>query len=82
MGGLRGYTRIETVARYPAPGGAFLPPKNTIGWERGHTHSFFTFLDDIAHGRRSECSISDGARLQQLMEILQASDRAGTWMEV
>ena len=82
MGGLRGYTRIETVARYPAPGGAFLPPKNTIGWERGHTHSFFTFLDDIAHGRRSECSISDGARLQRLMEILQASDRAGTWMEV
>lgn len=82
IGGLRGYTRIETASRYPAPGGVFLPPKNSVGWDRGHTHCFYTFLDDVAHGRRSECSIADGAHLQALMEALHASDRAGAWMEV
>ncbi len=33
LGGDRGWTQIESVARYAAPGGAFLPPKNAIGWD-------------------------------------------------
>lgn len=77
IGGLRGFTRIETVARYPAPGGAFLPPKNTIGWERGHMHCYFTFLDAIARGVPADNTIADGARLQALMERLAATAERG-----
>ena len=82
MGGVRGYTRIETVSRYPKPGGSFLPPKASIGWDRGHTHCYYTFLDDVAKGRVSDGAIADAARLQDLMEKLLESDRRGSWVEV
>ena len=82
IGGLKGFTRIETVGRYPAPGGAFLPPKNAVGWERGHLHCYFTFLDDVAHGRAGDCTIADGARLQCLMDKLLESNASGRWVEV
>lgn len=79
IGGVRGFTRIETAARYPAPGGAFLPPKNTLGWDRGHMHCYFTFLEDIALNRKSENDISDGAKLQCLMDRMFLSDKSGCW---
>ena len=81
-GGSKGFTRIESVQRYPAPGGKFLPPKNAIGWDRGHLHCYYTFLDDIAHGRTPENGIAEGAKLQMLMEKLSESDRRGAWVEV
>ena len=82
IGGLRGYTKIETVCRFPKPGGSFLPPKSTIGWDRGHTHCYFTFLDDIANGRSSDCDIAEAAKLQLLMDALFKSSEEGRWMEV
>ena len=82
IGGLCGFTRIETVARFPKPGGSFLPPKNTVGWERGHMHCYYTFLDAVAHDRAAENTISDGARLQALMEKLARSSAEGRWVEV
>ncbi|MBR1820692.1 MAG: Gfo/Idh/MocA family oxidoreductase, partial [Clostridia bacterium] len=81
-GGLRGFTQIESVGRYPAPGGKFLPPKNAIGWERGHLHCYYTFLDAVARGERPENGIADGARLQKLMENLRRSAETGAWVEV
>jgi len=83
IGGLRGFTRIETVARYPAPGGAFLPPKNTIGWERGHMHCYYTFLDAVAHDLPADDNtIAEGAKLQCLMDKLLKSNKDGSWVEV
>jgi len=82
IGGLRGYTRIETVARYPAPGGVFLPPKNTIGWERGHTHCYYTFLDAVAHDLPEENTIADGAKLQCMMEKMLQSNATGEWVDI
>ena len=81
-GGQRGFTHIESVQRYPAPGGKFLPPKNAIGWDRGHLHCYYTFLDAVAHGRAPENGIEEGAKLQSLMAKLMESDRAGAWVEV
>ena len=82
-GGLRGFTRIEAVGRYPAPGGKFLPPKSSIGWERGHMHCYYTFLDAVARGERpTENTVADGARLQQLMEACKRSDESGGWVEI
>ena len=82
LGGTRGFTAIESVARYPAPGGKFLPPKNAIGWDRGHLHCYYTFLDAVAHGQRPENGVAEGARLQALMEKMRESDARGTWIEV
>ena len=82
-GGLRGFTQIESVGRYPAPGGKFLPPKNSVGWERGHLHCYYTFLDAVARGQRpAEGGVDEGARLQRLMEALKRSDADGAWKEV
>lgn len=80
-GGARGFTRIEAVGRYPAPGGSFLPPKNSVGWERGHLHCYYTFLDAVAHGRRPDNTVADGARLQRLMEDCRRSAQTGMWEE-
>ena len=83
LGGERGFTRIEAVGRYPAPGGRFLPPKNSVGWERGHLHCYYTFLDAVARGERpAENTVADGARLQRLMEACRRSGTTGRWEDV
>ena len=82
-GGLRGFTRIESVSRYPAPGGKFVPPKSSVGWERGHLHCYYTFLDAVARGERpAENTVRDGARLQRLMEACFRSDQTDGWVEI
>ncbi len=82
LGGLRGFTRIECVGRYPAPGGVFLPSKNAIGWERGHIHCYYSFLDCVAHGRAPRPSLEEGVRLQELMDRLAESAGSGRWVAV
>lgn len=82
LGGMRGFMQIESVARYPAPGGTFLPPKNSIGWDRGHMHCYYTFLDCVANGRVAENTVADGARLQRLMETIRRSAESGAWLEL
>ena len=81
LGGMRGFTDIESVARYPAPGGSFLPPKNTVGWDRGHTHCYFSFLDALNRGARPENGIEEGARLQTLLSRIKAAAGAGVWVD-
>ena len=81
-GGMRGFTRIECVGRYPAPGGKFMTPKASVGWERGHLHCYYTFLDAVAHGRDPGCGAAEGARLQRLMEALRRSAATGAWVDV
>ena len=83
LGGQRGFTRIASVARFPAPGGTFLPPKNSIGWDRSHIHCYYTFLEEIALNRPGACSIADGARLQGWMDALRRSALSdGAWLEL
>ena len=81
-GGERGFTRIESVARYPAPGGVFLPPKNSVGWDRGHIHCYYTFLDAVSRGVEPGCGIAEAARLQRLMEGLRRSAENGAWVDL
>ena len=82
LGGDKGFTAIESVARYPAPGGTFLPPKNTVGWDRGHMHCYFTFLNDLANGVKPANGIEEGAKLQRLMDKCAQSAREGCWVNV
>ena len=81
LGGERGFQWIETVARYPAPGGTFLPPKNSIGWDRGHLHCYYTFLDCLARGTAPDNGVGEGARLQMLMERAAQSAAQGSWVD-
>ena len=82
LGGLRGYTRIECVGRYPAPGGSFLPSKNAIGWERAHMHCYFSFLDCVAKDKAPSPSLAEGARLQKLMDRMAESAQKHGWVSV
>ena len=81
LGGMRGFTRIEAVQRYAAPGGKFLPPKNAIGWDRGHLHCYYTFLDAVNRGIAPENGIAEGARLQRLMDRLREAAEKGCWVQ-
>lgn len=81
-GGMRGFTQIESVARYPAPGGAFLPPKNSVGWDRGHLHCYYTFLNCVAHGIRPENSIQESAHLQRFMDRVRQSAELEKWVNL
>ncbi len=80
LGGERGFVDIECAARYPAPGGKFLPGKNAIGWDRAHIDCYFDFLNCIHHGRRPENTVEEAARLQCLMDRLAASARENAWV--
>ena len=79
---MRGYTRIECVGRYPAPGGSFLPAKNAIGWERGHMHCYFSFLRALAQGKTPAPGLEEGARLQRLLDCMAASAAQHSWVTV
>lgn len=82
LGGLRGYTRVECLGRYPAPGGSFLPAKNAVGWERAHMHCYFSFLDCVAKDKTPSPSLEEGARLQKLMDRMAQSAKTGRWTTV
>ncbi|MBR5380020.1 MAG: Gfo/Idh/MocA family oxidoreductase [Clostridia bacterium] len=78
-GGKRGFTRIECMARYPVPAGSFLPPKNAVGWDRGHIHCYYSFLDCLAHGKKPACGIDEAVKLQAVMEAAARSSKSRMW---
>lgn len=79
LGGRRGFTRIECVARYE---GTYMPPKNAIGWDRGHIHCCYSFLDSVAHSKPACPSVDDAVRLQAVMEAAKESAVSGLWTPV
>ena len=77
MGGLRGYTRIECVGRYPSPASGFPAIKAPQGWLRGHVGSMAAFLSAVAEGRPFTPSFTEGAYTQTVLEAALRSDREG-----
>ncbi|MEJ5297019.1 MAG: Gfo/Idh/MocA family oxidoreductase, partial [Armatimonadota bacterium] len=79
LGGLKGFTAIECVQRYPAP--ASLPgPKLTPGWMRFHIHSVYEFVRRVAEGLPGDPSLTDGLETQRVLETCYNSP--GRWTEV
>ena len=75
LGGDGGFTDIECVGRYPAPGGIFPSFKAPVGWLMGHVESYRDFLDAIRNGGAAKPDFTDGARIQYIMEkAYEASD--------
>ena len=76
-GGTAGFTRIECVGRYPAPGGAFPSPKAPVGWLRGHVMSMYHFLDAVHCGRQNSPSFADALYVQRIMDAALRSNETG-----
>lgn len=74
-GGQKGFTKIECCGRYTYPGGIFPSFKAPIGWLRGHLHSMYSFLDACHSGKAACPSLSDGAKIQKILEMAIESDR-------
>jgi predicted dehydrogenase len=82
QGGRRGWTRIDTGQRYPAPAAGFPSPKAATGWVRGHVACLANFLQAIADGRPAEPGLDQGVRVQHLMECARRSAAGGSWRDV
>ncbi len=80
IGAEKGFTRIQTVQRYPEPGGSFPPPKLSIGWIRGHVHCLYNFLQCVHEGRQADPSIREGAYIQYVMEKAYESNEKACWI--
>ena len=77
MGGVRGYTRIECVGRYPSPASGFPAIKAPQGWLRGHMGCMAAYLTAVASGTDFSPSFADGAYVQRILEAAVESDRLG-----
>ena len=82
LGGLRGWTRIATGQRYPAPAASFPSPKAAVGWTRSHVACLANFLEAVAAGRPAEPGLQQGIRVQHLMECVARSARKKQWVEI
>lgn len=79
MGGDRGFKKIETVSRYPEPGGVFPAPALNIGWLRAHVACLHNFLAAIAGEAAAHPTIAEAAELQRIMDAAYESASAGSW---
>ena len=80
IGGQRGFKKIETVGRYPDPGGAFPAPALNVGWLRAHVASLHNFLTAIAGGTKAEPSIADAAALQHVLDAAYTAAETRAWV--
>jgi predicted dehydrogenase len=81
VGGTRGWKRIATVQRFPAPA-VFPSHRASSGWLRGHTHSLYCFLRSVADGTQAEPSLRQGLAIQRVMESAERSAVDGGWRTV
>jgi predicted dehydrogenase len=88
LGGTRGYTRIESVTRYPKPY-ALGVTKNTVGWLNFHIHSVFDFVSNVARHAAGEPmsplspTFADGLAAQCIIAACQESaEHQGQWTEI
>ncbi len=80
-GGYRGFQRIESVQRYPAP--AVIPgPKFSIGWIRFHIASLYDFITHLLEGTTPQADLEAGYRVQEILEAALISSRTGQWVSL
>lgn len=82
LGGMRGFTAIECMHRYPKPGGSFPGGKFNIGFMRGHVHSLYHYLCAVSEGRPGSPSFEEGAYIQYIMERAYESDQKRAWVQL
>lgn len=80
LGGSRGWTRVATGQRYPAPGGKFPSPKASIGWMRAHMACLAAFLGCVASNRPADPGLEQGIYIQRIMECARIAAREERWV--
>ena len=77
----RGFRRLATVQRYPAP--AVAPaPKFSIGWTRAHVAAQHAFLTAVAEGRAAEPGFGDAVAVHAHIDAIYRAAAAGGWVAV
>ncbi len=79
-GGDRGFKRIECFNRYPTR--CFPSPRHSPGWLGGHMHSIYSFLCAVRDGAPASPSLSDGIYVQMVMDKMQQSAKAKSWVSI
>jgi predicted dehydrogenase len=79
-GGERGWTRVETVQRYPGASG--LPPRAPVGWGRTHAENQYAFLRALHLGQPCSPNIMDGYINHLVIEAAYTSVITGNWVKV
>jgi predicted dehydrogenase len=79
-GGDRGFKRIECFNRYPMR--CFPSPRYSPGWLGGHMHSIYSFLCAVRDGVPASPSLSDGIYVQMVMDKMQQSAKAKSWVSI
>lgn len=80
LGGLRGFTRVEAVGRYPgqkAPDWSMAP-----GFVRAHAECQWQFIRAVTEGRAAAPTLADGLHVQAVMEAAERSSELGGWVSV
>ncbi|MFH1737606.1 MAG: Gfo/Idh/MocA family oxidoreductase, partial [bacterium] len=80
--GMRGFKRIETVSRYPEPGGKFNPPALNVGWLRAHVACLHNFLAAIGGKAQAHPTIPEAAEIQRVMDAAYRSAEEGKWVNL
>ena len=62
----QGWTSIQTAAEYE--GAAVPPPRSILGWNRTHTENIYQFLRALAQEKPFAPEVTDGLRVQQIIE--------------
>lgn len=81
-GGYSGFTKIECVQRYDAPGGVFPSIKAPINLVRGHVHNMLCLCDDVYNNRKSHPDFNDGILVNRIMSAAYKSAEAGGWVTI
>jgi predicted dehydrogenase len=79
-GGERGWTRVETVQRYPGSSG--LPARAPVGWGRTHTENQYAFLRALHLDQPCSPNIMDGYINHLVIEAAYVSAETGDWVKV
>jgi predicted dehydrogenase len=82
IGGMRGWTVVDTGQRYPKPGGSLPSPKNAIGWMRSHMACLYNFMSSVHAGIPAEPGLQQGLYIQRLMESVRQSNTSNSWEKV
>lgn len=81
-GGFKGFTKIECIGNYAAPGGNFPSPKAPVGWLRGHIASMYSYLNAVYEQKEACPSFADGAAVQAVLEAAHRSHLEGKEIKV
>lgn len=80
--GSHGWRHLATVGRFPFPGGIFPNPRGSVGWERAHVHSLYSFLGHVVNHTPPSPSIAEAVETQKVLEGWRASAAHRRWIDL